>query len=50
MYAKIGDVSMSYPSDISHEKFEIIREKLETFSKRTSPRTYDLNDVFNVLL
>ncbi|MES1051957.1 IS5/IS1182 family transposase, partial [Bacillus thuringiensis] len=29
---------MSYPSDISREKFEIIREELETFSKRTSPR------------
>ncbi|MED2125793.1 IS5 family transposase [Bacillus thuringiensis] len=41
---------MSYPSDISREKFEIIREELETFSKRTSPRKYDLYDVFNALL
>lgn len=32
---------MSYPSDISREKFEIIREELETFSKRTSPRKYN---------
>lgn len=50
MYAKTGDVSMSYPSDISREKFEIIGEKLETFSKHTSPRAYDLNDLFNALL
>ncbi|WP_435302158.1 transposase [Bacillus thuringiensis] len=41
---------MSYPSNISRKKFEIIREELETFSKRTSPRTYDLYDVFNALL
>ncbi|AXY11245.1 hypothetical protein CUC43_31855 (plasmid) [Bacillus thuringiensis LM1212] len=41
---------MSYPSDISREKFEMIREELETFSKRTSPRNYDLHDVFNALL
>ncbi|WP_373371779.1 IS5 family transposase [Bacillus thuringiensis] len=41
---------MSYPSDIPRKKFEIIREELETFSKRTSPRMYDLYDVFNALL
>lgn len=50
MYAKTGDAYMSYPSDIPRKKFEIIREELETFSKRTSPRMYDLYDVFNALL
>lgn len=50
MYAKTGNECMSYPSDINLEKFEIIREELETFSKRTSPRKYDFYDVFNALL
>lgn len=35
-----------YPSDISREQFEPIRERLENFKKRTKPRTVDLYDVF----
>jgi transposase len=35
-----------YPSDISREQFEPIREGLENFKKRTKPRTVDLYDVF----
>lgn len=36
----------TYPSDISREQFEIIREDLENFKKRTRPRKLDLYDVF----
>ncbi|PEF34283.1 hypothetical protein CON72_20395 [Bacillus wiedmannii] len=50
MYAKTGDACKSYSSNINREKFKIIREELETFSKRTNPRMYDLYDVFNALL
>jgi len=35
-----------YPSDISREEFEKIRPQLESFRKRTKPRTVDLYDVF----
>lgn len=39
-----------YPSDISREQFELIREDLETFKKRTKPRDVDLYEVFCGLL
>jgi transposase len=35
-----------YPSDISREQFEIIREDLESVKKSTKPREYDLYDIF----
>lgn len=35
-----------YPSDISREQFEIIREDLENVKKSTKPREYDLYDIF----
>jgi transposase len=35
-----------YPSDISREQFESVRERLKNFKKRTKPRTVDLYDVF----
>ena len=34
----------NYPSDISREQFEIIRQDLENVKKRTRPRKYDLYD------
>ena len=36
----------SYPSDISREQFEKIREELESIQKKTHPRKYDLYDIF----
>ena len=36
----------NYPSDITREQFEIIREDLENAKKRTKPRKYDLYDIF----
>ena len=36
----------NYPSDISREEFEIIREDLEKAKKKTKPRQIDLYDVF----
>ena len=36
----------SYPSDISQEQFEIIREELEHSRRKTKPRKYDLYDIF----
>lgn len=36
----------NYPSDISREQFEQIRPQLESFRKRTKPRTVDLYEVF----
>ena len=39
-----------YPSDISREQFEHIREELENVRKRTRPRTVDLYEVFCGLL
>ena len=35
-----------YPSDISREQFELIREELEHAKRRTKPRKYDLYDIF----
>lgn len=35
-----------YPSDITREQFEIIREILEGARKKTKPRELDLYDVF----
>ena len=39
-----------YPSDISREQFELIREDLEKAKRRTRPRTYDLYDIFCAML
>lgn len=36
----------NYPSDISREEYEIIREDLEGARKITKPRKTDLYDVF----
>ena len=40
----------AYPSDITREQFEHIREDLESAKKRTSPRKVDLYDVFCAVL
>ena len=40
----------NYPSDISREAFEIIREDLERSRKTTKPRKIDLYDVFCAVL
>ena len=40
----------SYPSDISREQFEAIREELAGSKKRTHPRKYDLYDLFCAVL
>ncbi len=40
----------SYPSDISREEFEIIREDLESAKKVRRPRKYDLYDIFCAIL
>lgn len=39
-----------YPSDISREQFELIREELEHAKRKTKPRKYDLYDVFCAVL
>ena len=39
-----------YPSDISREQFELIREELENAKRKTRPRTYDLYDIFCAVL
>ena len=39
-----------YPSDISREEFEEIREDLEGAKKKTHPRDYDLYDIFCAVL
>ena len=39
-----------YPSDISWEEYELIREDLEGARKKTRPREYDLYDVFCAVL
>ena len=36
----------NYPSDITREQFEIIREGLEKAKQKTKPRKYDLYDIF----
>jgi transposase len=40
----------TYPSDITKEQFEYIRELLESCSKKTHPNDYELYDVFCALL
>ena len=40
----------SYPSDITKEQFEVIREELEGAKKKTRPRSYDLYDIFCAVL
>ena len=40
----------TYPSDISREQFELIREDLENYKRKTKPREVDLYDVFCGLL
>jgi len=39
-----------YPSDVSREQFEMIREELERARKKTRPRKVDLYDVFCAIL
>ena len=39
-----------YPSDISREQFELIREELENAKRKTKPRKYDLYDIFCAVL
>ena len=40
----------SYPSDISRDQFEQIRELLESARKKTRPRQVDLYDIFCAVL
>ena len=40
----------NYPSDITREQFEVIREDLEGAKKRTRPRKVDLYDIFCAIL
>ncbi len=40
----------SYPSDISREEFEMIREDLASAKKVRHPRKYDLYDIFCAIL
>ena len=40
----------SYPSDISREQFEGIREDLAGAKKKTHPRSYDLYEIFCAIL
>lgn len=44
------DMRKSYPSDISREQFEEIREELAKAKKATHPRKYDLYDIFCAIL
>ena len=39
-----------YPSNVTREQFELIREDLESAKKRTRPRKYDLYDIFCAVL
>ena len=39
-----------YPSDITREQFEKIREDLEGAKKKTHPRKYDIYDIFCAVL
>ena len=39
-----------YPSDITREQFELIREDFEESKKKTHPRKYDLYDIFCAIL
>lgn len=47
---KNAESELKYPSDITREQFEPIRELLESAKKRTKPRTVDLWEVFNGVL
>ena len=40
----------NYPSDITHEEFEIIRKELEDARKTTKPRDIDLYSIFCAIL
>lgn len=40
---------MSYPSDITREKFEILLPILEKAKKQTKPRQLDLYQIFNAI-
>ena len=40
----------NYPSDISKDEFEIIRQDLENCKKKTCPRKVDLYDIFCAIL
>ena len=40
----------SYPSDVSREQFEVIREMLEKSRNKTCPRKRDLYDIFCAIL
>ena len=40
----------TYPSDISREQFEQVKDLLETARKKTRPRIVDLYDVFCAIL
>ncbi|MDE5763873.1 MAG: transposase [Ruminococcus sp.] len=40
----------NYPSDISREQYELIREELENAKRKTMPRKIDLYDVFCAVL
>lgn len=42
--------SHNYPSDITREQYEIIREELEHTKHKTKPREIDLYSVFCALL
>jgi transposase len=47
-----GEIMMRtpYPSDITREQFEMIREDLENINKETRPRKIDLYEVFCAIL
>ena len=40
----------NYPSDITREQFELIREDLERAKRKTRPRKYDRYDIFCAVL
>jgi transposase len=40
----------TYPSDITREQFEVIRDRLESARKTTHPRTIDIFDIFCAVL
>lgn len=48
--ARDGKEMHQYPSDISREEFEEIREDLDAAKKKARPRKYDLYDVFCAVL
>jgi len=40
----------AYPSDISRDQYEMIKEELESCRKSTRPRQYDLYEIFCAVL